>query len=380
MIVKNIPKPETLIDSYQQLVDDGEIQNDVAQKNIVEVLYEIQKQINSIGVSKDKSLLNKLFSKDNKGKKKAIKGCYIHGDVGRGKSMIMDLFFNTTNIPNKRRVHFHSFMIEVHNELFQWRLENSDNPDLVDPIVPLAEKISKNTKLFCFDEFQVRDIGDAMILSRLFGELFRLGVVMIITSNCHPDNLYKDGLQRESFLPFIDLLKQNVEELKLSSHGDYRLSKLKEISTVYKVLPNKKDADEFLKMTFANMSNNAIPKSTTLKVKGRELVFEKTSDSILWTDFDYLCKSNLGAGDYIAIAENFSTVLLNGIPKFTRQNANECKRFITLIDELYEHKIKLICTAIAAPHYLYAEGNHMFEFQRTASRLIEMQSEEYINN
>lgn len=377
--IKGTPT-ENLTDSYQKLIDDGLIENDSAQRNIIEHLHEIQDQIISNASKKDPSLLNRIFLKDKKGKQKNIKGCYIHGDVGRGKSMIMDLFFNTTNIPNKRRVHFHSFMVEVHNELYQWRIENSDNPDLADPIVPLAERISSQTKLLCFDEFQVRDICDAMILSRLFSEMFRLGIVMIITSNCPPDELYKNGLQRESFLPFIDLLKQNVEEIKLSSQGDYRLSKLKEISTVYKVSSNEEDAESFLELTFKKLSNNAIIKPTTIEVKGRKILLERTSDNILWSDFKFLCDNTLGAGDYIEIAKRFKTILLSGIPKFTRENANECKRFITLIDELYEHKTKLICTAVAAPHYLYAEGNHMFEFQRTASRLVEMQSEEYINS
>lgn len=359
---------------YQDMVEQGSIREDNAQRRMVEKLYKLQQGLQLQGLSESSGFFQKLFSSpDNQ----SLKGLYIYGDVGRGKSMLMDLFFETVAVKNKRRVHFHAFMLEIHRVMYLWRRENKNNPDASDPVPPLASRIAAQAQLLCFDEFQVSDIADAMILGRLFAELFKRKVVVVATSNTAPEELYKDGLQRENFLPFIDLLQKHVEVAKLSAYEDYRLSRLKALSTVYFV-PAGEKGDAFLQTIFAQLTNNAFPEPCVLEVSGRKLHLNKTHGDVVWVDFAQMCEEALGAADYIELAREFSTVLLSGVPRFTRENRNECKRFVTLIDELYEHHVKLICTAAATPQYLYVEGNDHFEFQRTVSRLMEMQSESYM--
>lgn len=359
-----------ILSSYQQLVDNGQINTDPAQENILQKLYKLQQDIETHILHSGKTLLRKAFSS----KKPAPKGLYIHGDVGRGKSMLMDLFFEHTPNVKKRRVHFHAFMQEVHNTLHRWRKENKHKSD---PLVPLARKIADETQLLCFDEFQVSDIVDAMLLGRLFTHLFKNGVIVVATSNRIPDDLYKDGLQRSEFLPFIELLKKNVEVLKLDAEKDYRLSHFKSLSTVY-YCPIDKKADDFLRQTFSNITNNATPRSRTIKIASRDLVVERTHGDVAWVSFAEICETALGAADYIELAREFSTIILSDIPKLTKEYRNEAKRFVTFIDELYEHKVKLICTAAAAPSELYKSGDGSFEFERTVSRLTEMQSDKYL--
>ncbi|MCE3231975.1 MAG: ATPase [Rickettsiaceae bacterium] len=356
--------------SYQNLLESGQIKKDLAQSNVVSKLHKLQQEIVEHFASRNVGAIKKVF----KSKTKAPSGLYIYGDVGRGKSMLMDLFFETTVVQKKRRVHFHAFMLEVHKSIYQWR---SKNKGTADPIPPLAKKIASHSQLLCFDEFQVTDIVDAMILGRLFAYLFENGVIVVATSNRVPDDLYKDGLQREQFIPFIELLKKRVEVVKLESDEDYRLSHLKSLSTVY-YYPLDKNADDFLVNTFASLTNNAKPEKRILDVSGRDLLIPKSHGDIAWISFSDLCEKPLGAADYIELAREFSTVLISGIPKLSRESRNEAKRFVTLIDELYEHKVKLICTADAPPAELYPAGDGSFEFERTVSRLIEMQSGKYL--
>jgi cell division protein ZapE len=290
--------------------------------------------------------------------------------------MLMDLFFETTHVEKKRRVHFHAFMIEIHEKLFAWRQTHQHTEATHDPLPLLAKAIAEEVALLCFDELQVTDIADAMILERLVTALLNEGVVIVATSNRIPDDLYKDGLQRENFLPFIELIKERMQVVLLSAQCDYRMQHLQSLACVYKT-PLGKDTDKFLADTFSELTNSASFETTQLEVQGRTLTLEKTYGDIAWASFEELCKRPLSANDYIEISRSFSTLLLSDIPQLTAEDRNEAKRFVTLIDELYEHKVKLICTAQTPPDQLYVAGTGSFEFQRTVSRLMEMQTQKY---
>lgn len=362
---------KNLLKLYNDLTDCGTINKDAAQIAILERLTDLKAQVEAYDALKNAGFLAKLFSKN---KVQIPQGIYIYGEVGRGKSMLADLFFDNLQIKRKKRVHFHAFMQDVHSFMYKYRRQENKKTD---PIVAFADKLAKQVTLLCFDEFQVADIADAMILGRLFGELFDRGVVVVATSNRIPDDLYKDGLQRESFLPFIALLKQKTHVCMLNSNEDYRLSHLKSMATMY-MSPLGKKSDEFLKRAFAELANNAAPEIRVLEIKGRKLIIDKTHGDIAWIGFAQLCDTALGAIDYIEIASEFSTILLADIPQMDRNMRNEAKRFVTLVDELYEHKVNLICTAEVPAVQLYESGDGSFEFERTASRLIEMQSEQYL--
>ncbi len=365
---------DNIIARYQQLVDSAKIVPDEAQREVLRKLYKLQQDIEIKILQSNSSFLKKIFAAENN--QPHSNGLYIYGDVGRGKSMLMDLFFETSSVIKKRRVHFHAFMLEVHKSLFKWRNQNKDNAEQ-DPIGPLAKKIASESTLLCFDEFQVNDIADAMILARLFTALFANDVIVVATSNRAPDELYMDGLQRERFLPFIKLLKQNVGVAKLNANQDYRLSHLKSLSTVY-YSPIDRHAHSFMESAFKELTNNAPPQSRTMEINGRKLLIPKTSGNIAWMSFHDLCEQPLGAADYIEIAREFSTLLVSGIPSMGAESRNEAKRFVTLIDELYEHRVKLVCTADTSPELIYSVGDGSFEFERTVSRLIEMQSDKYL--
>ena len=367
-MVKEINK-NNLQQQYNALVKSKMIREDQAQSTVLAALQQTAEKIYKYREKRGAGfILKKLFGKAEK----PPKGMYIWGGVGRGKSMLMDLFFGSLEVKRKSRVHFHAFMLDVHARIHEWRKNNSG-----DPLPKVAEAIAKESWVLCFDELQVTDIGDAMILGRLFKHLFAYGVVVIATSNRPPDDLYKDGLQRDRFLPFIDIFKQKLDVIELGGKDDYRLKHLKALKTVY-MTPIGKKSDKFLEKAFAELTNNAAPEKKSLKLNGREIVINKTAGKIAWCDFEELCAQPLGAEDYGEIAREFSTVLLGNIPKMNKEKRNEAKRFVTLIDELYEHKTKLICVADAKPDKLYPAGDGSFEFARTASRLIEMQSDKYL--
>lgn len=367
----NKDNQDDILSRYQELIKTSAIEADFAQEEVLMKLHRLAHDLEINVLSSTSGLLKKiLFSKSQK-----VQGMYIWGGVGRGKSMLMDLFFESSSLTKKRRVHFHSFMLEVHRTLHKWR--NDENREDIDPVIAIARKIAEDVKLLCFDEFQVSDVADAMILGKLFGELFKLEIIVVATSNRPPEDLYKDGLQRERFEPFIELLKQNVDILELHAAKDYRLSHLKSLSTVY-YSPLDNDAEKFLQKVFAELTNGAKPAKASLQTSGRVLLLNKTHGDVAWTSFQELCEMPLGAADYIEISRKFSTLLLSGIPKLTRECRNEAKRFVTLVDELYEHKVKLICTAQTSPEEIYKEGDGAFEFARTVSRLIEMQSNKYL--
>jgi cell division protein ZapE len=303
-------------------------------------------------------------------------GLYLVGNVGRGKSMLMDLFFSTSTVPKKRRVHFHEFMLEVHKRLHEWRQKEAKNAANADPIPPLAEKLAAEAWLLCFDEFQVTNIADAVILGRLFGALFDKGVVVVATSNTFIDDLYKGGLKRELFLPAIEILKKKMDTLELESETDYRLGRTAGMKVYH--MPLGADASAALDAAFAGLTNGEAPAPTEIFVLGRSLRVPLAASGAARASFAELCEKALGPADYAALATHFHTLVLDGIPRLTPAMRDVTRRFVTLIDELYEHRVNLICAAAASPDELCTEGDHAKEFRRTASRLHEMQSETYL--
>jgi len=300
-------------------------------------------------------------------------GLYLVGEVGRGKSMLMDLFFAAADVKRKRRIHFHQFMQEAHRRIHAWKRAN---PDGVDPIPPLADAIAGEAALLCFDEFQVNDIADAMILGRLFQALFDRAVVVVATSNITPDDLFRGQPGRDAFLPFIALIKQKLDVLVIESGRDFRRQRLHGMPTWH--VPVGGRAERALDAAFRELTGGAPPAPARLTVMGRSLEVPVAAEGVARFDFLELCGRPLGAGDYLAIATHFHTLVLDGIPRLSPDNYDEARRFIVLIDALYDHRVKLIASADARPDELYRRGEGARAFERTASRLEEMQSEDYL--
>jgi cell division protein ZapE len=300
-------------------------------------------------------------------------GLYLVGEVGRGKSMLMDLFFQQAAVARKRRIHFHAFMQEVHARIHAWKLAN---PDGSDPIPPLADALAAEAALLCFDEFQVNDIADAMILGRLFTALFDRGVVMVCTSNTVPDALFAGRPGRDAFLPFIALLKQKLDVLMMESGQDYRRERLAGVNTWH--VPANGRAERALDEAFLRLAEGTPPAPRTLAVMGRLLRIPLAAGCVARCDFDALCGQPLGAGDYLALATHFEALVLDGVPRLSPANYDQARRFIVLIDALYEHRVKLVASADAVPDALYERGEGAKAFERTASRLMEMQSAAYL--
>jgi len=298
--------------------------------------------------------------------------------VGRGKSMLMDLFFADAPTQKKRRVHFHEFMLEVQERLHRRREELSAKgaPPEADTIVPIARQIAGETRLLCFDEFQVTNIADAMILARLFEVLFDEGLTVIATSNRKPDDLYRDGLQRERFVPFIELVKQQLDVMELGGDHDYRLDRLRNFD-VY-LTPLGAWANAKLDEAFRALSGGADGEPRVLRTQGRDVEIPRAAPGVAMAHFLDWCARPMGAADFISIATNFHTVIVADIPRLGPDSRDKAVRFITMIDEFYERKVKFVCSAAAAPSGLYPDGDGAFEFQRTVSRLMEMQSPEYL--
>ena len=305
-------------------------------------------------------------------------GIYLVGEVGRGKSMLMDLFFATADVPRKRRTHFHAFMQEVHQRIHAWRRqpERLADPGSDDPIPPLATAIAAEASLLCFDEFQINDIADAMILGRLFKALFARGVVVVATSNTAPDDLFAGQPGRDAFLPFIELIKQYLDVLVMRGSRDWRRQRLRALPTWY--VPADGAARQALDRTFAELAARQPAKPERLLVMGHTLAVPLAAHGVARFDFDALCRQALGPGDYGALATHYQALVLDGVPRLSPENHDAARRFITLIDELYEHRVKLVASAAAEPDELYAEGDGAAAFRRTASRLIEMQSQDYL--
>jgi cell division protein ZapE len=347
----------------------GELAPDPFQARAAERLQQLWNELKDYQPHNGSGLLSRLgFGKPATAR--APKGLYIYGRVGRGKSMLMDAFFSTVPSEKKRRVHFFAFMADVHARIHARRAEKGD------PIAPVAHDLASETTVLCFDEFHVVDIADAMILGRLFAALFAAGVVVVATSNRAPDKLYEGGLQRERFLPFIDLLKERLELIELDGPRDYRLRRFKG-RQVYFTPPDAK-AKAALEQAFADLTDNATPQRETLSVLGRAIEVPRAAKSVAWFSFDELCVNPLGPNDYLALIGRYHTFILEGIPRMNFERRNEAKRFNIFIDTLYDAHGNIVCSAEAPAQELYTEGDGSFEFQRTVSRLIEMQSDDYI--
>jgi cell division protein ZapE len=354
--------------SYAQLVQRGELKPDPAQARAVAALDRL-----GATLSMRSSMFDRLFGK----RSRACDGVYLWGGVGRGKSMLMDLAFERIDVAPKRRVHFNAFMLETHQRLRAARASEEG-----DPIEEVAERIAAEARLLAFDEMQVTNPADAMILSRLFEKLLERGVKVVTTSNRPPADLYKDGLNRELFLPFIALIGERMEVVAVDGPTDYRLDRLAGVEVWH--VPNGPAAtralsEAFFKLTDYPVEDRAKVPSEELDVGGgRSLHVPKSLKGVAVFSFKRLCGEARGAADYLAIAQRFHTVIIVGIPVMSRSMRNEAARFVTLIDALYEHRVKLLAAADAEPARLYPEGDGAFEFQRTASRLEEMRSAEYL--
>jgi cell division protein ZapE len=310
-------------------------------------------------------------------KKMPPRGVYLHGPVGRGKSMMMDMFYDSIPLGiKKRRVHFHQFMIEVHDYIHS-RQSDGVLEDMDAALPSLALVISNRSRVLCFDEFHVTDVADAMLLSRLFTAMFDQGISVVITTNWAPDDLYKDGLQRERFLPFIKLVKERMEIVEVISPTDYRARKLKEMSVYFSPLnaASAKRAEDL----FENLTGGEEGSQDLVSIKGRTIQVPIAAKGVARFSFSQLCERPLGAEDYLAIAKRYHTVFLENIPVLGYDRRNEAKRLMTLVDVLYDNHRNLVITAEDTPHKIYTGHDHAFEFQRTISRLLEMQGETYLN-
>jgi len=359
----------------------GEIHADPVQEKIVLRLQAIHDQLGAMATAQPakKGLLARLGLGHAPKPPEGPHGLYIWGSVGRGKSMLMDLFFADAPVAKKRRVHFHEFMLEVQARLHSRREElaaRGASPES-DTIVPIAKQIAAETRLLCFDEFQVTNIADAMILGRLFETLFAEGITVIATSNRAPDDLYSNGLQRDRFLPFIELVKQRLEVLELGGAQDYRMGRLRELDLY--LTPLGAWATKKLDDAFRALSNGADGEPRVLRTQGRDVEVPRAAPGVAMAHFMDWCARPMGAADFLCIADNFHTVIVAEIPKMGPDSRDKAVRFVTMIDTFYEKKVKFICSAAANPNGLYPEGDGSFEFQRTVSRLMEMQSPEYLN-
>jgi cell division protein ZapE len=353
---------------YRALLAAGELKPDPDQEKAVAVLDRIAAEL-----ARKPGLLSRLTGREPE----PVRGAYLWGGVGRGKSMLMDLAFEAIAIERKRRVHFNEFMLEVHERL---RVERAKEEG--DPIPPLARALAEEARLLAFDEMVINNSADAMILSRLFSQLLEAGMTVIATSNRPPRDLYLGGLNRELFLPFIDLVERDLDVVPLNGPVDYRLERLGGFPTWY--VPNGPAATAALSAAFFRLTDYPpedrahVPSEDIPVGAGRTLHVPKSLKGVAVFSFRRLCGEPRGAADYLAIARRYHTIIIVGIPRMGPENRNEAARFVTLIDLLYEHKVKLLAAADAEPEQLYEQGDGTFEFQRTISRLEEMRSADYL--
>ena len=349
---------------YRALVAEGKLTGDPAQERVAAALETLAVRLAAYEPDK-KSFFG--FGK----RQVPPRGLYIHGPVGRGKSMLMDMFFDTAAFEPRQRTHFHDFMAGVHAAIKRWRETDPGNE-----IARVAGEVRSRAALLCFDEFQVQDIADAMILGRLFKALFEAGVVVVATSNRHPRELYENGINRQLFLPAIDLIEERMDVVRLDGPIDYRLARL-ERARVY-FTPLGKEAESALDGVWHDLTGLVHGARMEIEVLGRKLVVPEAARGVARFSFEELCVAALGPQDFLALADTFHALVVKGVPQLTPDKRNEAKRFVTLVDALYERGAKFVCSAAAAPHALYPSGDGAFEFERTASRLNEMQTPEYL--
>jgi cell division protein ZapE len=357
---------------YRERCREGLIRPDPAQEHAVARLQQLHEALRQY--QPESGRLGWLARLARLGQEEAPpKGLYLWGPVGRGKSMLMDLLFAAAPVTRKQRVHFHAFMLDVHDRIERERREKTR-----EPVGKVAADLAEEATLLCFDEFQVNDIADAMILERLFRALYAAGTVVVATSNRRPDRLYENGLQRDRFLPFIAFLQQHLDTVELDSGRDYRLARMRGKKVYH--WPDDAAARTALETAFADLTDHAEVTSDTLTILARPLVVPRVGRNVAWFSFEELCARPLAAADYLAIAERYAAIIVEGIPRLAPQQRNEAQRFHILIDALYEARTLLVASAEVPPDQLYVEGDGSWEFERTVSRLIEMQSEDYLAN
>jgi len=346
------------------LLREGHVR-DPAQQSLVGRLETLQHDLEQAN-AKPRRFFKRIFGAPAK----AVRGLYIFGGVGRGKTFLMDLFFETLRVEAKNRIHFHRMMHDVHRRL-------ASCGDIEDPLDRVAADIASETRVLCFDEFFVSDIGDAMILGRLLSGLFERGVTLVATSNAKPEDLYKDGLQRSRFLPAIDLLNEHTDVVALDGGTDYRLRLLQQAGTY--MVPDDTAAHERLQHLFDESASTRIEEHRLLLVNGRRIEALRCAKSIAWFEFEAICDGPRSQDDYIELARWYPTIIVSGVPRFDASLDNQARRFVALVDEFYDRRVKLILTAAADPTDLYAGQRLSFEFDRTRSRLVEMQSSDYLH-
>jgi cell division protein ZapE len=367
---------ETFRSHYQALLSSGAIEPDAAQAEVAGAFAVLEQRLASYKPSRKQRLLGRLFTDKDEA---PPRGLYVHGEVGRGKTMLMDLFFQASPLQHKRRAHFHEFMAGVHERIYAYR-QNIARGEIAnsDVIVLVAREIFEEAWLLCFDEFHVTDIADAMILGRLFTKLFELGTVVVATSNVAPEELYQGGLNRALFLPFIAEIEAHMNVMRLDARTDFRLEKLAGIKMW--LVPDDDEAELALDKAWRKMTGNAPCKPREISIKGRVLRVPCSSHGVARFSFADLCEAPLAATDYLRLARDYHTILLDHIPVMDYPERNTAKRFISLIDTLYDNGVKLMASAAANPVSLYVatEGNEANEFKRTQSRLVEMSAASYL--
>src|SRR6201995_3814847 len=367
---------ETFANQYQSLISSGAIEPDPAQAEIAEAFPALDRRLANTKPPRKNGLFGRLFADKNGG---PPHGLYVHGEVGRGKTMLMDLFFQSSPVEHKRRAHFHEFMADVHERIYGYRqsIARGEIGD-ADVMALTAQAIFDEAWLLCFDEFHVTDIADAMILGRLFAKLFELGTVVVATSNVAPEDLYKGGLNRALFLPFIAQIESHMDVLRLDARTAFRAEKLTGVKMW--LVPDDGEASGALNKAWAKMTGNAPCKPRDIPIKGRKLHVPCSAHGVARFSFADLCEAPLAASDYLRLARDYHTIMVDHVPVMDYPERNAAKRFISLIDTLYDNAVKLTASAAADPVSLYlaTDGNEAMEFKRTSSRLIEMSSESYL--